>query len=193
MLASRRRTASSLVAAVVLAVTMSACTDDPGAAEPGHGNPNASSPQSSAPTTSASPADVASKKALAAYEGMWADFVAAGRTSDWESKRLGDHATGLALTNMSRALYADKKNKLITKGEPVLHPEVESVEPRSNPVKVVVTDCGDSSNWLKYHAKTGKQMKGSPGGQRRINAIVEKQSDGRWKVTDYGVHEVGSC
>ena len=29
--------------------------------------------------------------------------------------------------------------------------------------------------------------------EAQINAIVEKTSDGEWKVTDFGVQGVGSC
>lgn len=182
---------AAIATAAVLLATVTSCSS-PEASPPRGPTPKATS-ASAATTTSASPDNVAGQQAIAVYEGMWADFVAAGRTSDWESKRLGDHATGLAVTNMSRALYADKKNGLVTKGEPVLRPEVDSVKPSSNPTKVIITDCGDSSETQKYYAKTGKPLKGSPGGRHRINAVVEKDSGGQWKVTDYGVHEVGSC
>lgn len=145
------------------------------------------------PTSPPSPTDAAAERALAAYRGMWQDFVAAGTTSDWQSPKLGQHATGVALTNLSRSLYADHYNGLVTKGEPALNPSVSSFEPPHAPVKIIVTDCGDSTQWLKYRADTGRPVDDKPGGRRLINAIVEKQSDGSWKVSDYGVHEVGTC
>jgi len=124
---------------------------------------------------------------------MWRDFVVAGRTSDWQSPALGNHATGIALQTLSRGLYSDHYKGLVTKGEPVLSPSVTSVEPANAPAKVVVTDCGDSTNWLKYRKDTGELADNEPGGRQLINAIVEKQLDGSWKVSDFGVHEVGSC
>lgn len=51
-----------------------------------------------------------------AYRGMWQDFAAAGATSDWQSPRLGRSATAVALTNLSRGLYADRYNRLVTRG-----------------------------------------------------------------------------
>ncbi|SER92103.1 hypothetical protein [Actinokineospora terrae] len=138
-------------------------------------------------------AEQAKEAALAAYRGMWADFVEAGHTSDWQSVKLGVHATGVALTNLSRGLYADHYNGLVTKGEPVLSPTVSSVEPATEPKKIIVSDCGDSTNWLKYRADTGELADKEPGGRHAINAIAEKQSDGSWKISDYGVHEVGTC
>ncbi|WP_297537981.1 hypothetical protein [Amycolatopsis sp.] len=154
--------------------------------------PAAPTSTSAAPTTTVSPVDKAKQDALAAYNGMWQDFVAVGTTSDWQSPKLGQYATGIALTNLSRGLYADHYNGLVTKGAPVLNPSVSSVEPPNDPKKIIVTDCGDSTHWLKYRADTG-QLADTPGGRHLINAIVEKQSDGSWKVSDYGVHDLGTC
>jgi hypothetical protein len=129
---------------------------------------------------------------LESYRGMWAAFVEAGRTSDWQSATLGRYATGLALTNLTRGLYADNLNKLITKGEPVLSPAVASVEPSDDPIKVLVSDCADSTNWLKHRSSDGS-LADTPGGRRLINAVVERQTDKSWKVSDFGVQKVGTC
>lgn len=193
MIASRRRAASSLAAAVVFVVTMSACTDDPGAAEPGHGNPNTSSPHSSPPTTSASPADMASEKALTAYTGMWDDMVQAAKTSDWEDPQLGRHATKDALRVITGSLYADHKNGVITKGKLTYAPEVTSVKPKGDPATVMISDCGDSSNALKYRKKDGTRAGDAGGGRRQITAEVKLQDDGEWRVTRFAVEELGSC
>jgi hypothetical protein len=158
--------------------------------------PGGSSATTETSTTSSSPVlgvDRAKQDALAAYRAMWQDFVTAGRTSDWQSSELGRHATGIALQTMSRGLYADHQNGVVTKGEPVLQPEVSSVEPATDPTKIVVTDCGDSTNFLKYDRETGLPVDDEPGGRQLINAVVELQSDGSWKVSDFGVHGVGSC
>lgn len=147
---------------------------------------------SAGPTTSATPATIAGAAALEAYRGMWTAFVEAGRTSDWQSATLGRYATGIALTNLTRGLYADHLNKLITKGEPVLNPAVASVEPSGEPVKVVVSDCADSTNWLKYRSSDGS-LADTPGGRRLINGVVERQADMSWKVSDFAVQKVGTC
>lgn len=153
-------------------------------------------PVSAAPpaTTAASSAEaLAGKDALAAYRGMWADFVTAGLTSDWRSPDLGRHAIGVALTNLSRSLYADHYNGIVTKGEPILNPIVRSADPTDDPVKVIVGDCGDSSHWLKYRADDGALTSATSGGRRRITGVVDKQADGSWKVSDYAVEDLGTC
>ncbi|WP_232237280.1 MULTISPECIES: hypothetical protein [Actinoalloteichus] len=129
---------------------------------------------------------------MAAYEGMWAAFVAAGTTAHWQDPALATHATGQALSTLTRGLYADAYNGLVTRGEPILDPTVSSAEPAGDPTTVIVTDCGDGSNWLKYTAE-GQLADDEPGGRRRINAIVERQPNHDWMVTDFGVHEVGTC
>lgn len=151
------------------------------------------SPPAPASRGSVSGVDRVEQEALAAYRGMWQDFAAAGATSDWRSPMLGRYATGVALTNLSRGLYADHYNGLVSKGEPILNPRVVSVNPPQDPTRVVITDCGDSTHWLKYRAANGRLVNDKPGGRRLINAIVERASDGSWKVSDYGVHEIGTC
>ncbi|MFD8497732.1 hypothetical protein [Amycolatopsis sp. NPDC059657] len=184
-------TAGMLCVATTALVTVTACSSgDDQTSRAATTTPLATSATTPSP---ASPADQAKQKALAAYTGMWRDFVAAGATSDWQSPELGRHATGIALTNMSRGLYADRYNGLVTKGEPTMSPNVTSAEPALDPLKIIVTDCGDSTKWLKYRADNGQLSDDKPGGRRLINAIVEKQADGSWKVSDFGVHDVGTC
>lgn len=187
----RRTTVNCLLGLMIAAVA--ACS--PGTANPSPGTaPPAGQPQTSAPpTTTLSVVDKAKQDALVSYRGMWKDFVAAGTTSDWQSATLGRYATGVALTNMSRSLYADHANGLVTKGEPTYEPAVSSVEPPDNPNKIVITDCSDDSRWLKYKAATGQLANDTPGGRHLINAIVLKQADRSWKVSEYGVHEAGTC
>jgi hypothetical protein len=150
-------------------------------------------PLSASPSAGPSIVETAKQDAIVAYRGMWRDFVQAGTRSDWQSPKLGQYATGIALTNMSRSLYADHYNGLVTKGEPTYEPAVTSAEPPNNPNKIVITDCSDDSHWLKYKADTGQLANDTPGGRHLVNAIVQKQSDGFWKVSEYGVHEAGTC
>ena len=183
---ARRDTAGVVIAIVVLFMA-GACGGSAGAPT---STPSASPPRAS--TSAPSPVDRAAP-ALAAYTGMWQDFVQAGTTSDWKSPNLAHHAIGVALTNLSRALYADYRNGFVTRGQPRLHPGVQSTEPSSgDPTKVIVADCADTNEWLKYYARTGKPV-GGGGGRSRITGIVEKQPNGSWKVSDYAVQDLGSC
>jgi len=178
-------TRAAYVALGCAALTLAACSTS-----------STSTTSSSTKTPSATPSESASEQAkslaLTAYRGMWQDFAAAGENSDWQSAQLGRYSTGAALNNMHKALFADHTSGVVTKGEPVLSPKVDSTDSAANPTKITVKDCGDSTNWLKYRESDG-QLADTPGGRRLIYADVQKQSDGSWKVSDYAVHDVGTC
>ncbi|MGP3769763.1 hypothetical protein ACTWJ8_02930 [Streptomyces sp. SDT5-1] len=191
--ASRRALCSGTSAALLLLV-VAGCTDSGD-----HGGASGSSGRSSAWTPSAAssngppPADIARRRATAAYLGMWQDVAAAARTSDWKSPLLARHATGDALGTITRGMYADHRNGLVTRGAPRNDPTVSRLTPRAAPVVALVSDCGDSTHWLKYRKTTGKLADSTPGGRRAITAEVKKQDDGAWKVTRFAVERVGSC
>jgi hypothetical protein len=148
-----------------------------------------SSPSES--STPSSSTDKATAGALAAYRGMWADMVAASRTSDYKSPLLAQHASGAALTQIVRSLYSDQQKGLVSRGEPVLHPRAGESDLTASPQRVVVEDCADSRNWLRYSKTTGK-LADSPGGNRHISADVRGVA-GTWKVVDFQVRGVGTC
>lgn len=113
-------------------------------------------------------------------------------TSDWNSTKLAQYATGDALSAISRGMYADHLNGLVTKGEPKNDPKVTSATPAANPTTVMISDCGDSTHWLKYRKGNGELADDEPGGRQTIAAEVKKLN-GAWKVTRFAVEAVGSC
>lgn len=153
---------------------------------------------SASDSTSPRPSDEASahaaeQEAETAYVAMWHDMAQAGTTSDWTSPKLAEHATGDALSVMSRALYADYRNGLVSKGAPRNQPEVTSALPSAQPTTVMISDCGDSTHWLQYRKDNGKRADDTPGGRRSITAEVKRLDDGTWKVTRFAVERLGSC
>lgn len=174
------------------ALTLAACSSNPSSTPGGTTGVAPSSPTSSAPPSSASPADNARQQALAAYTGMWQQMVKASETSDWQSPALANYATGDALGVINRSLYTDHLNGVVSKGQPLTNPHVTKVDPESNPNTVMISDCGDDSNWVKYK-KDGSPFTDAPGGRRSITAEVKKQADGSWRVTRFAVEGVGSC
>lgn len=175
----------------ITALALTACGSGASGPAPARSAPPVSVP--AAPPAPSSPADLARHQAIAAYLGMWRDFADAATTSDWRSSKLAQNATGDALSTLSRGLYADRYNGLVSRGRPVNNPRVSSVDPVDSPTKVVISDCGDSTNWVTYRVDNGQPANDGPGGRRQINAIVKKAVDGSWKVTDFGVQAVGTC
>ncbi|WP_020663128.1 hypothetical protein [Amycolatopsis benzoatilytica] len=139
------------------------------------------------------PAEEAKALALDAYRAMWQDMADAATTSDWQSPALARHATADALSTISRGLYADHYNGLVTKGAPVTRPTATNAQPAAAPSSVTVLDCGDDSNWLKYRGDTGQPANDGRGGRRRITALVKNTGDRTWKVAAFAVRDVGTC
>lgn len=122
-----------------------------------------------------------------------ADMVRAARTSEWRAPYLPDHATGQALQTVTGSLYADHRNGVVTRGKPALDPTATSAQPPDEPTTVMIKDCGDSTNWLKYKKGTNQLADDEPGGRQSIKAEVKLQDDDVWRVTRFGVWKVGSC
>lgn len=143
------------------------------------------------PSSPASPENAQVAAALSAYQAMWRDVVVASRTSDYQSATLADHASGQALSLITKIIYAQRKAGLVTKGAPLFEPRPTA---SSTPAQSEVTfhDCGDFSNWLNYRADTGKLEDATPGGKHRIMAQVEPQQ-GVWKVTKLSLGDSGTC
>lgn len=179
----------------VLFATVGACTSD----EPPTPAAATSSPQTveePATTSSRKPstADTAKARAKEAYVGMWQAMARAGRTSDWKAPELSRYATGNALTTITRSLYADHYNKVVTRGAPKNSPHVTSADPPNDPTTVMISDCGDSTGTSKVMEDSGKRAPGDvDGGRRSITAEVVKQQDGTWRVKQFAVEGVGTC
>lgn len=145
---------------------------------------------SSTPVPSVLP-DPAIARALAAYNGMWADEQVAARTANDQSPLLPQHASGAALSLLVRGLYSYRLKHLVINGQLVTHPTVTSLSPPGNPTRAAVLDCSDDSRWLVYRASGGLENN-VPGGHRRVTAVVQNLS-GVWKVTQLNTGAEGTC
>jgi hypothetical protein len=146
-----------------------------------------------APTTASStspPADP-SPSVLFAYRAMWSDLVSAARTSDFQSPRLPEHATGQTLTLLVQGLARDQLHGIVTRGTPILHPVVTSLSPERDPTRATVVDCFDDTHWVEYQT-SGKPANNAPGGRRATTAQLTKTS-GTWKVDQLTIGKTGTC
>jgi hypothetical protein len=129
--------------------------------------------------------------ALAAYRGMWADMVIASRSSDYQSPLLPQKATGQALSLLVQGLAKNQQQGIVTKGEPVLHPQVTALSPQANPTQATISDCFDATHWLEYK-NNGGLANSTPGGRHSTTAIVVDEG-GVWKVSQLAVQAAGAC
>ena len=135
--------------------------------------------------------DAAGRDALAAYRGMWATFVEAGKTSDPEAPDLPRYASDQALKLIVSSLYTDHQLRRVSKGEPKIDPRVTVLKPTDAPTEATITDCVDDKEWLRYK-ESGGLVDNVPGGKHRTTATVKRTADG-WKVASFILKEKGTC
>ena len=191
-----RRRAADVGLGIAVGLLLAACSADSGS-PPGptvsSGAVSPPAPSSGTPSsTPTSATELARRDAVAAYVAMWKADAQASHTSDWRATDLSRYASGEALQVLTGGLYADHANGLVSRGEPINDPEVTSTDPVDAPKTVMISDCSDSRNWVRYKAD-GSAFTDTPGGLRRIVAEVRIHTDGVWRVTQFGVGAVGSC
>ncbi|MFV2021703.1 hypothetical protein [Micromonospora sp. LOL_023] len=138
------------------------------------------------------PRGAAENAALDAYRGMWAAYAKAGLTANPDEPDLSRFASDGALETLRRGLAAYRGKKQVLKGEYVLNPQVAEVVLTSSPATVTITDCIDDSSFLVY-TQSGEPINDVPGGRQAARATVTNLDVGGWKVTSFGVQDVGSC
>jgi hypothetical protein len=129
---------------------------------------------SSAPTSTTASAETA---VLAAYRAYWGDIIAAGKTADWRSPRLDDHATGAALAAVRGHYRALKTLGLVSRGTVKLDPRVAELRGTT----ALVEDCTDTSRFLRRDAKTGA-LRERPATEPTGSVMRLVLVDGTWKV-----------
>ena len=159
-------------AALVLAIMMLAagCTDRARS----QGDDGGTSASSTGPTTTADPTNAI----LAAYRAHWADVIEAGKTADWRSPRLDDHATGEVLKTVRdnyRRIQADGE---VVRGTVRLHPRIASIRGST----AIVRDCNDVTDFIRYDAKTGAPREERKTDIAELEALL-RLVNGRWLVS----------
>ena len=166
----------STAASSTTAGATASAAGSPAALPSGTGNPN--SPQA--------------KAALAAYQGMVADWVSAALTSNYQDPALAHHASGSALTYMTQQLFIQQSQKSVGKGTPrLLNISFGQMIPPADPTEVVINSCFDDSAWLQY-THDGELFNDVPGGRHQTQVLVV-ESNGVWKVDQFAFNKVGTC
>jgi hypothetical protein len=173
-----------LVAVLLLASALAGCGDGRDGADV---EPMTSANGPSSVTTSAAPTTAADAKVAVerAYRAFWDDVVAVGRTADWQSPRLAEHATGAALAQLRAQFREVKAQGWIAKGTVKVSPVVVSV----SRTKATVRDCVDTTRYGRFDPKTNRWID-PPGGQPDAERF-ELVFDNGWKVADTVV--TGQC
>jgi hypothetical protein len=142
-------------------------------------------PTTAAATTTSGPSEADTEAVLAAYRAFWDDIIAVGRTADWQSPRLAEHATGSALRQLRAQFREVKARGWIAKGTVKVDPVVASM----TATRATIRDCVDTTGYGRYDPNAGRWID-PPGGQPDAERVQLIFSDG-WKVADTMV--TGPC
>ncbi len=129
--------------------------------------------------------------ALAAYRGMFDDWVAIAVTGDYQNPRLARHTSGRALSLIYKGVYKDRESGLHSQGHPEISPKITAMTPQGSPDRASVSDCVDTSSWLSYRSN-GEVQSDPPGGRHSVQALALKK-DGVWKIDQLVIQNVGTC
>lgn len=147
-----------------------------------------------APSSTPVSSDAAAvQSAVASYRGMWDAYMRVLAAPDPDSPELSRYAAGNALKTLADGVRDVRDKGLKGEGTFALSPRVTEVAPATSPTKIGVRDCLDDSGARIVRASPGPAYSDKPGGRRQCLATVERQGDGSWKVTSFGLQEVGSC
>jgi hypothetical protein len=152
--------------------------------------PQSPSPSAAGPSLSARSA--AEMRALVAYTRMWQAFERAATVPDPRDPMLARYADGRALELVTKALESFVADRLRARGTTWLNPRATLAQPADMPTEVRVEDCMDTSGTRLFKVD-GSRYGDTPGGRRRMIATVRLVGSDTWKVTSFGLGEVGSC
>jgi len=150
-------------------------------------------PQVTPTPTAASPTDpasTASRDALAAYNGMMADWTAVSRTSNYQDPTLTQHVSGAALSRLVRIVAAAQAAGVVSKGQPIDNARVVQLIPPNAPTEALLADCADGTAWVQYKVD-GTRVPGV-GGHYRVDATAD-DINGAWKITKFAVQVADKC
>src|SRR5581483_3982245 len=137
-----------------------------------------------------SPAGAAPVAAIAAYQGMWKAYETVAHHPDPTQPELARYATGTALQTIISGIRSLEDQGLKGTGSVAHAPQVTRISPARAPTAIGVSDCMDTTASHIVRAAPGPAYSDSPGGRRLCLATVERQNDGSWKVTTFGVRAV---
>jgi len=177
-----------LAGVLLLALLAAACTSGDG--NRGSATGTTARTTSAAPATTSAPTTTAPATAtvvLADYRAFWDDMVAVGKTANWQSPRIDDHATGQALAEAQATYRSLKSRGLVARGTVKVDAKVLSIKGGT----AVVYDCNSTSNFLAYDAATG-ELRDKSSGRSNGKTVTMLLRGGTWKVAKT-VTEVGRC
>ena len=123
---------------------------------------------------------------------MWRAYVEASRIPDPDYPDLARYAQGNALDVFVNGLTSMVEQGLVGVGDVVLNPQPTGARPDATPPQVDIEDCVDTSG-SRLVKQDGSPYQDTPGGRRAARATAVQLSDDTWRVSEFGLFDVGTC
>lgn len=160
----------------------------------GTDEPPADNPTSSpTPTKSKDPHAAEKKAVLDVYEKMVDVQERIYATGEYDEE-LEKYAADKALSNIRVTMVYYQDRNIVLKGDVERSPEVTALNAESDPMKAIVTDCADSTEYTEVNEKTGKPVP-YDGPERHIVTSTAYRAPGNddWKFFDTVIDRERTC
>lgn len=179
-----------LLAAAAVAVTAGALTV--GCSKDDKAAPLPASPSAS-PSPSVDPQAAEKTAMLAVYQAFWdaqLKVYATGTMKDTGIEKVGTDKA-YAKVQTTRIYYVD--NGFVMTGAPGLSPQVTSLDMTAKPPIATITDCIDSTNYVKVEKASGKPVETLDKNRRHVAAYTALKVGGAWQIRDFDISRDQLC
>jgi len=146
-------------------------------------------PSSSAPVDP----DAADRAAvLSAYKGL-TDAESRTYATAKLDPQLETYAAHKALADIKVTLVYQQQHGTVMRGTVKRDPKVTALNTGTVPLKAVVTDCADSSQYNEVITKTSKTVPYSGPRRHVVTATAERSKTGPWKFYTYVIERDRTC
>lgn len=130
---------------------------------------------------------------LAVYRAFWdaqLKVYATGTMKDTGIEKVGTDKA-YAKVQTTRIYYVD--NGFVMTGAPGLSPQVTAVNMAARPPSATITDCIDSTNYIKVEKQSGKPVETLDKNRRHVASYTALKIGGAWQIRDFDISRDQLC
>lgn len=145
------------------------------------------------PSPSADPQAAEKAALLGVYRAFWdaqLKVYTTGRMKDTGIEKVGADKA-YAKVQATRIYYMD--NGFVMTGAPVLSPQVSTMDLSTAPPSASITDCIDSTNYIKIEKQSGKPVQTLDNNRRHVATYTALKIGGAWQVRDFDISRDQLC
>lgn len=130
---------------------------------------------------------------LSVYRAFWDAQLKVYTTGTMKDSGIEKVGTDKAYAKVqaTRIYYVD--NGFVMTGAPGLSPKVSRVDMAATPPSATITDCIDSTNYIKVEKKSGKPVETLDKNRRHVATYTALKIGGAWQIRDFDISRDQLC